>query len=228
MYADHYAAECVLVGGARRAARMATKSWRDDGAGLHPAQARRLPLELEQLGDHRRRVPHGRVKVRRLMLKGNLRCAGFTLAISETEAHAYRVLQRRSPRLPTTTAPASRASSTDRLTSRTTKVWSNTRRHVRRIAKFKLDPETLPLMQALAKQAMSMGYKVITNPCGEIVLLCSAAIASSPTWCRSMRRTTTTPKTPSAPRRVRSDSHEPDGLPLQAARFGAPTASASA
>jgi len=29
MYADHYASECVLVGGARRAARMATKSWRD-------------------------------------------------------------------------------------------------------------------------------------------------------------------------------------------------------
>ena len=29
MYADHYVAECVLVGGARRAARMATKTWRD-------------------------------------------------------------------------------------------------------------------------------------------------------------------------------------------------------
>lgn len=29
MYVDHYFAECVLVGGARRAARMATKSWRD-------------------------------------------------------------------------------------------------------------------------------------------------------------------------------------------------------
>jgi adenosylcobalamin-dependent ribonucleoside-triphosphate reductase len=29
MYFDHYMAECVLVGGARRAARMATKSWRD-------------------------------------------------------------------------------------------------------------------------------------------------------------------------------------------------------
>jgi len=29
MYVDHYLAECVLVGGARRAARMATKSWRD-------------------------------------------------------------------------------------------------------------------------------------------------------------------------------------------------------
>lgn len=29
MYVDHYFAECVLVGGARRSARMATKSWRD-------------------------------------------------------------------------------------------------------------------------------------------------------------------------------------------------------
>jgi len=29
MFADHYAAECVLVGGARRAARMATKNWKD-------------------------------------------------------------------------------------------------------------------------------------------------------------------------------------------------------
>lgn len=29
LYIDHYFAECVLVGGARRAARMATKNWRD-------------------------------------------------------------------------------------------------------------------------------------------------------------------------------------------------------
>jgi len=29
MYADHYLSECVLVGGARRAARMSTKTWRD-------------------------------------------------------------------------------------------------------------------------------------------------------------------------------------------------------
>jgi len=31
LYLDHYFAECVLVGGARRAARMSTKSWRDPG-----------------------------------------------------------------------------------------------------------------------------------------------------------------------------------------------------
>ena len=29
MYVDHYMAECVLVGGARRAARMSTKTWKD-------------------------------------------------------------------------------------------------------------------------------------------------------------------------------------------------------
>lgn len=31
LYIDHYLAECVLVGGARRAARMATKWWEDEG-----------------------------------------------------------------------------------------------------------------------------------------------------------------------------------------------------
>ncbi|MBU0978415.1 MAG: ribonucleoside-diphosphate reductase [Patescibacteria group bacterium] len=31
LFADHYLAECVLVGGARRSARMATKSWTDPG-----------------------------------------------------------------------------------------------------------------------------------------------------------------------------------------------------
>lgn len=32
LYVDHYLAECVLVGGARRAARMSTKTWRDASA----------------------------------------------------------------------------------------------------------------------------------------------------------------------------------------------------
>ena len=32
MFVDHYLAECVLVGGARRAARMSTKSWQDPSA----------------------------------------------------------------------------------------------------------------------------------------------------------------------------------------------------
>jgi hypothetical protein len=51
LYADHYLAECVLVGGARRAARMATKTWRDPSVLEFVSQARRLPLELEQQRD---------------------------------------------------------------------------------------------------------------------------------------------------------------------------------
>lgn len=44
IYVDHYFAECVLVGGARRAARMATKSWRDKNV-LDFVTVKR-PLEL--------------------------------------------------------------------------------------------------------------------------------------------------------------------------------------
>jgi hypothetical protein len=37
-------------------------------------------------------------------------------------------------------------------------------------AKFKLDAESLPLMQDLAKTALTKSYAMITNPCGEICL----------------------------------------------------------
>lgn len=47
MYVDHYLAEPVLVGGARRAARMATKSWRDKGV-LDFIEVKR-PIEFEGL-----------------------------------------------------------------------------------------------------------------------------------------------------------------------------------
>lgn len=40
LYVDHYLAECVLVGGARRAARMSTKSWKD-GFDSKPGMGRR-------------------------------------------------------------------------------------------------------------------------------------------------------------------------------------------
>lgn len=47
LYVDHFLAECVLVGGARRAARMATKNWRDPGA-IEFARVKRA-IELEGL-----------------------------------------------------------------------------------------------------------------------------------------------------------------------------------
>jgi hypothetical protein len=47
MYIDHYFAECVLVGGARRSARMSTKWWRDDTI-LDFVHSKR-PIEYEGL-----------------------------------------------------------------------------------------------------------------------------------------------------------------------------------
>jgi adenosylcobalamin-dependent ribonucleoside-triphosphate reductase len=48
LYIDHYLAECVLVGGARRSARMSTKTWRDPGA-IQFARVKR-PVEYDGLG----------------------------------------------------------------------------------------------------------------------------------------------------------------------------------
>ncbi len=47
MYLDHYFAECVLVGGARRAARMSTKFWMDEGI-LEFIRIKR-PIEFDKL-----------------------------------------------------------------------------------------------------------------------------------------------------------------------------------
>lgn len=49
IYADHYLAECVLVGGARRAARMSTKTWRDRNV-LDFIEVKR-PVEYEGLSN---------------------------------------------------------------------------------------------------------------------------------------------------------------------------------
>lgn len=48
MYVDHYFAECVLVGGARRSARMATKTWRD--ASVMGFIHVKRPIEFDGLG----------------------------------------------------------------------------------------------------------------------------------------------------------------------------------
>ncbi len=61
MYIDHYFAECVLVGGARRAARMSTKFWKDKDI-IEFIQVKR-PIEfngmnVEQVIDYRAKNPN--------------------------------------------------------------------------------------------------------------------------------------------------------------------------
>jgi len=60
MYVDHYAAECVLVGGARRAARMSTKFWKDKNVVDFIGVKRPIEFEgksLDEIVEYRRDNP---------------------------------------------------------------------------------------------------------------------------------------------------------------------------
>ncbi|OCP21994.1 MULTISPECIES: ribonucleoside-diphosphate reductase [unclassified Ensifer] len=179
MYADHYFAECVLVGGARRAARMATKHWKDrtifgfinlKRGGFLWSSNNSVTIDDEfrtackrvrnQLGD-------GDLtnSVERLVF---LRAIN---AITETEAHAWKVLME--------LAKASYFDGTgepgiinqDKLTQVNDGVEDYVDGLYAGSSRFQVDAETVPLMAALAKVVIGVKYTMITNPCGEITLL---------------------------------------------------------
>lgn len=164
MYADHYVAECVLVGGARRAARMATKTWRDKSV-LEFIQVKRggflwssnNSVTVDQdFWDY--------VKLRE--------------ADPETFAHAATDLQRHACEVFDALCDAAYHDQTgepgiisvDKLT------WSNDGiealldGNFAESERYKLDTDTLKLTAALANAWQNCTYKTITNPCGEIVL----------------------------------------------------------
>jgi hypothetical protein len=179
MYADHYAAECVLVGGARRAARMATKHWKDKSifgfiqlkrGGFLWSSNNSVTIDDEfraacrkvanQLGggDFENSVP-------RLVF---LRAIN---AITETEAHAWKVLVElaKAAYFDGTGEPG--IINQDKLTQRDEGIESYVDGLYAESSRFKVDPETVPLMAALARVVMGVKYTMITNPCGEICLL---------------------------------------------------------
>jgi adenosylcobalamin-dependent ribonucleoside-triphosphate reductase len=184
MYADHYAAECVLVGGARRAARMATKYWRDESV-LDFIQVKRggflwssnNSVTVDQ--DFRDAV----LKVRKFMTDGRAEFRGFRndeekiawllrgRRISAEEAHAYRVMMAIAEAAYYDKTGEPGIINQDRLTQNNSGIEEYADGLFAESSRFKLDTESLPLMQALAKAAIGLNYKVITNPCGEIVLL---------------------------------------------------------
>jgi adenosylcobalamin-dependent ribonucleoside-triphosphate reductase len=182
MYADHYAAECVLVGGARRAARMATKYWRDRTV-LDFIQVKRggflwssnNSVTVDQ--DFRDGVKHVREMIastggtRFLKTEDQLSYLLRHRYISFDEAHAYRVLIALAEAAYQDGTGEPGIINQDRLTQNNEGIDAYTDGLFAESAKFKLDPDTLPLMQALAKAAIALNYNVITNPCGEIVLL---------------------------------------------------------
>lgn len=156
MHVDHYLAECVLVGGARRAARMATKTWRD-------------------------RSVLGFISIKRggkLWSSNNSVTvdAEFWAAVSksepetELEAHAKIVFESacRASYFDETGEPG--FINVDRLTQKNEGVEVLFEGDFARSKRFVLDEPTLKLTAAAARAFASKSFTQITNPCGEISL----------------------------------------------------------
>lgn len=162
MYADHYYAECVLVGGARRAARMATKYWKDKTV-LDFIQVKRGGF----LWSSNNSVTVDKdfwnyVEMEDFMGLSDEEChlalhakAVFN-AICEAAYHDG------------TGEPG--IINVDKLTWNEEGIESLSDGNFAESERYKLEVETLELTKTLYNAWRSCDYLTITNPCGEIVL----------------------------------------------------------
>jgi adenosylcobalamin-dependent ribonucleoside-triphosphate reductase len=161
MHADHYSAECVLVGGARRAARMATKSWRDKSIFKFIAIKQKGGLwssnnsvTVDALFRQLVRMPQDEVPAH----------------MAELAAHARKVFEAicRHSYHDRTGEPG--IINVDKLVWNPEGIETLMDGDFARSARYQLNPETRRLTARLAWAWREKEYKVITNPCGEIVL----------------------------------------------------------
>lgn len=160
MWADHYAAECVLVGGARRAARMATKTWRDKTVfefirckeGGMKLWSSNNSVTVDE--DFWYFVKHG----------------AKNIANKELADHAMKVFE--------AICDASYHDGTgepgiinvERLTQKDDGIEALFDGNYAESERFKLEDETKSMTAEIAKIFAGKEYKMITNPCGEIAL----------------------------------------------------------
>lgn len=179
MYADHYYAECVLVGGARRAARMATKLWTDGSifgfielkrGGFLWSSNNSVMVDMEFWDAVKHVAALLKINGYELIDKGGFHKLIGKSCFTNTQIHAWKVFQ--------AACEASYHDGTgepgfitvERLT------WNGEGSNnlldgeFAESAKYKLSPEAKQLSRVLAQMWSRMKYKVITNPCGEIVL----------------------------------------------------------
>lgn len=166
MYADHYAAECVLVGGARRAARMATKTWRDKTV-LDFVSVKRGGFLWSSNNSVTVDEEFWRC-VKEYQARGLEGCRTRSAAV--LREHAYKVFD--------AICEASYKDGTgepglinvEKLTWSDEGIETLLGGDFAESARYKLDADTLTMTAAVAKAWGECDYKTITNPCGEIVL----------------------------------------------------------
>jgi adenosylcobalamin-dependent ribonucleoside-triphosphate reductase len=173
MYIDHYFAECVLVGGARRAARMATKFWRDRSV-LEFIHVKR-PVEYEGLTmDEIAALPF---KPSSFLWSSNNSVAvdaEFWALLeqpadsSADAAHAHRVWKALTEASYGDGTGEPGIINVDKLERNDEGLIEDGDFIGSR--KYQVSRETRRYLAKLAKRASQKTYNVIVNPCGEIVL----------------------------------------------------------
>ncbi len=156
MFVDHYLAECVLVGGARRAARMATKSWREKSV-LDFITIKRSGL----LWSSNNSVTVDNEFWSYVKNKNNQ---------TELALHANDVFNKLcySAYHDGTGEPG--IINQDKLTQKDQGLENYLDGMFAESHKYKMESETFELTKILAQKCLSLPYHQITNPCGEISL----------------------------------------------------------
>ena len=172
MYADHYLAECVLVGGARRAARMATKFWKDKTV-LDFIQVKRGGF----LWSSNNSVTADAEFWAAVKKVAGLESAAVSLGeqvdsglISALELHAYEVYKALTEAAYYDQTGEPGIINVDKLTWSEEGIESLADGNFAESERYKLEPETLDLTKSLYNAWRSCDYLTITNPCGEIIL----------------------------------------------------------
>ena len=165
MYADHYLAECVLVGGARRAARMATKFWKDKSV-LEFIQVKRGGF----LWSSNNSVTVDEEFWRLVRADWHDVMHNWSYEDRKLCEHAKNVFDAICEAAYHDGTGEPGLINVDKLTWNGEGVEILADGNFAESERYKLEPETLDLTKALFDAWMANPYKVITNPCGEIVL----------------------------------------------------------
>ena len=183
MYVDHYMAECVLVGGARRAARMSTKTWKDKtvpGFITVKRPIEYIGLNMEDIVQYNKESAYPPMGFlwssnnsvttdKEFWSKLNIK-RGDTKYNDDLTKHARGVFK-----LLTEAAYADGTGEPGILNSdmlvQNDEGWDDLNRgDYAGSKKYQLREDTQILMSRLAKRAKKKKYHTITNPCGEIAL----------------------------------------------------------
>lgn len=184
LYIDHYFAECVLVGGARRAARMSTKWWKDESIidfirVKRPVEYEGLNMdEIIELREGLSSTHHtgflwssnNSVAVdgefwRLLKIKRGER--GFDI---DSAKHARKVFQALTQAAYADGTGEPGIINVDKLVQKDEGWDALTGGDYIGSKKYKIREETELYLSRLAKKAQRKKYTMITNPCGEIAL----------------------------------------------------------